>query len=288
MIPLFQVIQPGVYSSIQDIGRTGYRRFGMPISGPMDQQAFLLGMKIANNDGKDSALELFLGGLTLKVLTDHKITIVGADLTAMIDDKDAPMWKSFNVLKGQILRFIKPKKGSIAYIIPEGGFCTPNILGSQSAYPKGKIGKIVTKDSIIYVNTPKKIGVNRGLIIENIPAYEDSVEVRLWPSAHMDLFKEKSVEKFFNSVYTMRGGDRMGYFISGSTLDFKASADIISEATQFGTIQVPLSGQPIILMADAQTVGGYATLGNIVNEDLSKVAQLRTGGTIRFSLRSNN
>ncbi|WP_438315479.1 biotin-dependent carboxyltransferase family protein [Sporosarcina sp. FA9] len=285
MIPLFQVIQPGVYSSIQDIGRTGYRRFGMPVSGPMDQYAFQLGMEIAANEETESALELFLGGLTLKVLMDHRITLVGADLTAMIDDARAPMWKSFYVWKGQTLRFVKPKTGSIAYIIPEGGFYAAKVLGSQSAYPKGKIGVVVTKGSILYVNTPNKQGMNRGLVVMNIPQYKNNIEVEVWTSPHLDLFKEVSVQKFFSSAYTMRGGDRMGYFITGSALEFKSSADIISESTQFGTIQVPTSGQPIILMADAQTVGGYATIGKIVKDDLSKVAQLRTGGTIRFSMK---
>ncbi|MHA6259738.1 5-oxoprolinase subunit C family protein [Sporosarcina sp. CAU 1771] len=286
MIPLFQVIQPGVYSSIQDMGRTGYRRFGMPVSGPMDQHAFLTGMEIAANDKKESALELFLGGLTLKVLMDHRITIAGADLTALIDDVEAPMWKSFDIVKGQILRFVKPRSGSITYLIPEGGFYAPEILGSRSAYPKGKIGEVVKKDSILYVNSAKKKRLNRGLTHTRIPVYSKDIEVNVWPSPHIDLFIETSVQTFFNTTYTMRGGDRMGYFINGPALEFKDSADIISEATQFGTIQVPTSGQPILLMADAQTVGGYATIGKIANKDLSKVAQLRIGGTIRFVKQS--
>ncbi|MBE1556030.1 biotin-dependent carboxyltransferase family protein [Sporosarcina limicola] len=285
MIPLFRVIKPGVYGTIQDAGRPGFRRFGMPISGPMDEQAFHLGMKIMNNNGKESALELFLGGLTLEVLSDHRIAITGADLTVSIDGIEAPMWKSFYIRKDQTIRFTKPATGGIAYIIPEGGFCSPKVLDSQSVYPKGLIGGPVRKDEILYANIPIKNRCNSGMRVEDIPTYSNDVTVELWDSPHMHLFRKESVQTFFNATYTMRGGDRMGYFLNGPALEFEASGDIISEATQFGTIQVPTNGQPIILMADAQTVGGYATIGKVVNKDLPKIAQLRTGGTIRFVQR---
>ncbi len=122
MIPLFKVVKSGVYSSIQDRGRFGFRKFGVPVSGPMDSEAFALGHKIIGNDENETALELFLGGLSLEVLMDHRIVITGANLGAILDGQEAPMWKTFSVSPGQILSFPKPINGSIAYIIPEGGF----------------------------------------------------------------------------------------------------------------------------------------------------------------------
>lgn len=284
MIPLFRVVKPGVYATIQDQGRFGYRHFGMPVSGPMDWQAFKLGQEIMNNGEKGNALEIFLGGLTLEVLTDHRIIITGADLGARIDGGIAvPLWKTFSVWKGQFLSFPNPVSGSIAYIIPEGGYAATEILGSSADYPRGLIGNPVNKDVILYANTEKQNVFNRGLVPKGIPDYSKEISIELFDSPHIGLFEKSSVETFLNSAYTYHGGDRMGYFFNGPPLEFVSSGDIVSESTQFGTVQVPTNGQPIILMADAQTTGGYATLGTVSKNDLPKVAQLRSGGTIHFS-----
>ncbi|MCZ2260535.1 biotin-dependent carboxyltransferase family protein [Sporosarcina sp. G11-34] len=286
MIPLFRVVKPGVYATIQDRGRFCYRHFGMPVSGPMDWPAFKLGQEIMNNGEKGNALEIFLGGLTLEVLTDYRIIITGADLGARIDGEMAvPLWKTFSVWKGQFLSFPNPVSGSIAYIIPEGGYAATEILGSSSDYPRGLIGNSVTKDMILYANTEKQKWFNRGLVPKRIPDYSKEISIELFESPHIKLFEKASVKTFLNSTYTYRGGDRMGYFFNGPPLEFVSSGDIVSESTQFGTVQVPTNGQPIILMADAQTTGGYATLGTVSKNDLPKVAQLRSGGTIRFSYR---
>lgn len=285
MIPLFKVVKSGVYSSIQDRGRFGFRKFGVPVSGPMDAEAFRLGHRIIGNDETETALELFLGGLTLEVLTDHRIVITGADLGAIIDGQEAPIWKTFSINKGQILSFPKPIDGSIAYIIPEGGFSVKKFLGSKSSYYKGEIGDPINQGTILYGNSMKQENFNRGLLEEFIPTYEQEISIELFESPHMKLFKQSSIDSLLTNPYTLRGGDRMGYFFNGPPLEFIASGDIVSEATQFGAVQVPTNGQPIILMADSQTIGGYATIGTIVRDDLAKVAQLRNGGKIRFSYK---
>ncbi|WP_342513063.1 biotin-dependent carboxyltransferase family protein [Sporosarcina sp. FSL K6-1522] len=286
MIPLFRVAKTGVYASIQDSGRFGFRRFGMPVAGPMDQQAFQLGQEIIGNAEDGNALELFLGGLTLEVLADHRIVITGADLGAVIDGEEAaPLWKTFLIRQGQTISFTQPVNGAIAYIIPEGGLAAEEVLGSCASYPRGLIGEPIKKERILYANVPKKERFNRGLRSSNIPDYGQEITVELYNSPHMGLFKQSSVETFLNATYTYRGGDRMGYFFGGPSLEFISSGDIVSEATQFGTVQVPSNGQPIILMADAQTTGGYATIGTVAQEDLPKVAQLRNGGRVRFTYR---
>lgn len=286
MIPLFKVKKAGVYGSIQDQGRFGYQRFGVPVSGPMDSYAYKYGNYILSNPSNSPALELFLGGQEMEVMSDHRIVITGADLGARVDGVLAPLWKSFTIYKGQTLSFTRPLKGSISYVIPEGGFFAEEILGSASVYPKGLLGSSLKKDIILYAQKDKTDKWQRGLIKSEVPDYSMNVTVKVWTSPHMDLFVSDSLEEFFQSSYTLKGGDRMGYLLNGPSLKFINGGDILSEATQFGTIQVPNSGQPIILMADAQTIGGYATIGKIVNEDLWKVAQLRTGSKIQFSLKS--
>lgn len=285
MLSLFKVKKTGVYGSIQDLGRFGFQRFGVPVSGPMDGYAFKKGHYILGNPLDSAALELFLGGQELEVLEDHRIVITGADLGARVDGELVPLWKSFLIFKGQTLSFTGPVNGSIAYITPEGGYHAEEKLGSASVYPKGLLGSVLKKDMILYAKNEKTSRFERGLVKRKIPEYAMNLRVNVWPSPHLNAFDGSSLEEFFQSEYMLKGGDRMGYLLSGPSLRFtNGSSDILSEATQFGTIQVPNNGQPIILMADAQTIGGYATIGKIADEDLWKVAQLRTGGKIQFSL----
>ena len=155
-------------------------------------------------------------------------------------------------------------------------------MGSQSVYPKGNIGSVLIKDEIIYGEEIELPKFNRGLVSTEIPAYFNEVEVNVWPSPHQEMFCDESIDEFFHTAYTLKTGDRMGYFFSGPQLEFKEKRNILSEATQCGTIQVPNNGQPIVLMADAQTVGGYPTIGKVSDDDLWKIAQLRSGGKVRF------
>ncbi len=283
MIPLFKVTKAGVYSSIQDKGRFGYRRFGVPVSGPMDFYAFRYGNYIFGNPPNSTGLEIFLGGVELEVLSDHRIVITGANLEPRVDGRPILIWKSFNLYRGQVLTFSHPKNGSIAYVIPEGGFRAKEMLGSASVYPRGYLGNLIEKNQILYARKEKTNTPQRGLIKSEIPDYPMNLTVKVWPSPHLDKFVLESIEEFLQSTYTFRNGDRMGYLLHGDPLRFLNGSDILSEATQFGTIQVPNSGQPIILMADAQTIGGYATIGKIAEDDLWKVAQLRPKGTLQFS-----
>ena len=282
MIPLFKVKKSGTYGSIQDEGRFGYQRFGVPVSGPMDSKAYQLGQYIIGYGKNSPSLELFLGGQEFEILSDHRIVITGADLGATLDGAPVPTWKTFDIFKGQILSFTRPIEGSIAYVTPEGGFEAELMLGSASVYPKGLLGTPLKRDRILYAKRESGGGFQTGLCQSEVPLYSQQIRVKVWRSPHLAMFTEVALEEFFQSTYTLKMGDRMGYLLDGPKLDFVHSSDILSEATQFGTIQVPNSGQPIILMADAQTIGGYATIGKIASEDLWKVAQLSKGGEIKF------
>jgi biotin-dependent carboxylase-like uncharacterized protein len=285
MIPLFKVKKAGTYGSIQDSGRPGYQRFGVPVSGPMDQNSYHLGQYILGNNPNTPSLELFLGGQEFEVLHNHRIVLTGADLGATLDGEPVPIWKSFLIFRGQILRFTRQVDGSIAYISPEGGFYSEMLLGSASVYPKGLLGTPLKNGMILYGNRVHSGKFQTGLCSSDRPEFFQQVEVEVWQSQHEHLFTKDAAEKFFTSTYTLKTGDRMGYLLEGPQLEFIKGSDILSEATQFGTIQVPNSGQPIILMADAQTIGGYATLGKVAQADLWKVAQLKRGGKVRFIRR---
>lgn len=282
MKALFRVLKEGVYASYQDLGRPGFRKFGMPVAGPMDKFAYQMGNKIISNSPNSLALELFLGGLALEVLETHKLVITGADLDAKLDGKSVELWKALQVNKGQIISFKGSKNGSIAYIIPQGGFCTEEVMGSSSAYPRANIGFEV-KPNMILLGRDTSFMKNRSRLKPSlIPIYKDEVTVNVWKSNHLPLFTQDSIETFLSSPYSYKAGDRMGYYLEGAPLQFLSNGDILSEATHFGTIQVPYNGQPVILMADAQTVGGYATVGKIADDELWKISQLKSGGKVRF------
>lgn len=284
MKQLLKVIKKGVFSSLQDNGRYRYRRYGMPTAGPMDQLSFELGKKILGNKENSTSLEIFYGGNSFLSLAKHEYVLVGADMLATINGKPIETWKTFILNTGDCLELNVSKKGSIAYLMALGGFSTNSILNSTSTYLKADIATIIKKGTILYgQNDVQDVLEHRvGLYKPFIPRILEPVKVRVVPSYHLQYFIEEDIHQFFKNDYQLTNGDRMGYYLQGPIMRLKVKKDLLSEPTMFGTIQIPPNGQPIVLMADAQTVGGYPTVGKIVEEDLWKVAQLRYGNRISF------
>lgn len=282
MKPLLKVVRKGVYSSLQDNGRFGYRRFGIPTAGPMDPLSFQFGNKITENVGENAALEIFYGGMTFQSVTTHEYVLVGANMNATVNGRGIDPWKTFVLKEGDLLKLKFSSDGAIAYLIPIGGFKGREILNSQSNYLKANIGSPIYEGMILYGENFPLNKYRKGLYSKWIPSFSNEKAVRVVVSHHIHHFIEQDIERFFSSTYQLSTGDRMGYYLQGPRIQTKRKVDLLSEPTMFGTIQVPSNGQPIVLMADAQTVGGYPTIGKIVEEDLWKVAQLRIGECISF------
>ncbi|MEK9199792.1 biotin-dependent carboxyltransferase family protein [Ureibacillus sp. 179-F W5.1 NHS] len=282
MKPLLKVVRKGVFSSLQDNGRFGYRRFGIPTAGPMDRLSFQLGNKIAENTKGNAALEIFYGGMTFQSVATHEYILVGANMNATVNGSGIEPWKTFVLKEGDLLKLKFSPEGAIAYLIPLGGFKGEEMLNSQSTYLKAGIGCPVMEGIILYGENLPPNKYRKGLYPKWIPSFSDAKEVRVVVSHHIHYFKDQDIERFFSSNYQLSAGDRMGYCLKGLPIHTNRKVDLLSEPTMFGTIQVPPNGQPIVLMADAQTVGGYPTIGKIVEEDLWKVAQLRIGDCISF------
>lgn len=280
---LFKVEKPGLYTSIQDKGRFGYQHYGVPVSGAIDRYAHNMVNYILGNNCHSATIEVTIFGLELIVLQDCMIAITGADLKAVVDNKEAPMWKVFKVYHGQRIEFKKPITGVRAYLGVAGGIESELLLGSRSTFERGGLGSRLKKGDILKVASVSNCVRKLGLTKRWIPKYMQDIELRVIPSQHEEFFEEESVNDFYHQVYTLLKGDRMGSMIRGDKpLKHRVEADIISECTTFGTIQIPKNGQPIILLADSQTTGGYTTIGTIISVDLWKIAQLRPGGKINF------
>lgn len=273
---LFEVIQPGLLTTIQDHGRFGYRAHGVPISGPMDRFAYTVLNDLLGNKHAAPVLEVWLGGLTLKCHADCEIAVTGSEVNVYVDEKIQAQWKVLRIKAGQIVRLGHAKSGVIAYVGIRGELEVDTCLGSASVYSKGNMGQPFNSGDTIW-GYPTTGGI-QGIIHKECPVYLQNVIVEMWPSVHRFLFKNKN----FAGPYQLKSGDRMGYLFESPPIEFHTSGDIFSEAVEPGTIQVNNNGQLIVLMADAQTTGGYATLGKIVGADLWKVAQLRPGGEMRL------
>ena len=301
MTETLEIIRTGVLATVQDLGRWGYQRFGMPVSGAMDGFALRAANLLVGNAGGEAALEIAMGGLAMRAMQDTVVAISGADLLPRIDGRAAPMWTSFAVRPGQELSWDRPAKGTWAYLAVAGGIDVPSVMGSKSTYLRAKVGglegRALAKGDILCASpengdrhrfqTTKSEPVpffrGRSLSPTEIPEYSSSVIARVILGPQLDAFADEAVKVLCSSEYEVTGqSDRMGYRLKGSPLRHKASADILSDALTFGSIQVPADGQPILLAADHQTTGGYAKIATIISADLSAAMQLGPGGKLRF------
>ncbi|PKR78376.1 hypothetical protein CEY16_01055 [Halalkalibacillus sediminis] len=280
---MLKVIKAGVYASVQDHGRLHYRAFGVPTSGAMDQYAFKMANKIIGNQLGEAVIEITMGGTSFEALDDVDISITGADLKATVDDEAVDIWQVISLKKGQNLAFKGPEAGLRSYIAFPGGIDAPEYMGSKSVYEKAGLGEVLGSGDIIVSNEQKSLD-HTHVGLQQIPTYTKETTVNVIPSIHETLFEDESVKLFYNEAFTLKQGDRMGALLEGvSKIDQIEKGNIVSEATTFGTIQIPPSGHPMILLADAQTTGGYPTMGTIHSEDVWRISQLPPGGKIHFN-----
>ncbi|MDX8362893.1 biotin-dependent carboxyltransferase family protein [Cytobacillus sp. IB215316] len=295
--PIFFVKKKGLFTTYQDLGRYGYQKYGVPVSGAMDQLALKVGNLLVGNSIREAGIEITMLGPLLIAENKCLIAITGAHLGAKINGKPAPLWKAFLLNKGDELSFSGPQKGMRAYITVAGGFDVRTVMGSKSTYEKADIGQAIDDGDIIKCNnsyeehTKSKLHQN-GNVIRNhwlathtVPTYGKHIVARIISSPHREQFTSTSLKTFAQTTYTVKQADRMGYRLtSPSPIEHNIGADIISEPIPVGTIQIPASGQPIILMSDRQTIGGYTTIGTVITADIPKIGQLPSGGTIRFQV----
>lgn len=283
------IINPGLLTTIQDFGRIGYQQYGVPVAGAMDRFSLQLANILVGNDRYEAALEITMMGSTIEFNIDLAITITGVDLFPTVNGKKVEMYKTIYVNKGDVLKFSSIKNGCRAYLAVAGGFKVPEVMGSKSTYLRGKIGGLegrkLKKGDVLSVNIDgncKYFGVRK--IPEHlIPEYKNEVTVRVILGPEQEYFTEEGIDTFLSSEYILTNKcDRMGYRLEGPKIEHKEGADIISTGMNFGAIQVPGHGQPIIMMADRQTTGGYTKIANVITVDIPYLAQLKPGDKVRF------
>jgi biotin-dependent carboxylase-like uncharacterized protein len=287
---LFRVIKPGLFTTVQDLGRWGYQRLGVPVSGAMDEYAFAAANLLGGNRLNDASLEITLIGPEFEALHKAQIAVAGADFSLAINGNLVSMWETINIEKGDLITFAgSAQSGCRAYLAVKGGIDVPLVLGSRSTYARGGFGgnegrALKTGDLIRVFASEKSVKIKRTVPPELVPCYdkEFSVDVILGPQE--DTFTAEGVETFLSSPYAVTPeSDRMGYRLTGTPIERKSTAELVTEALVKGSAQVPSNGQPIILMADAQTSGGYPKIATVCTPGASRLAQAKPNDKVHFN-----
>mgnify|MGYP001772884973 CR=1 FL=1 len=282
-------LKSGILTTIQDLGRTGFRRFGINPSGAMDWMACRLANIILGNDETEPVLEIHFPAPILKFEKMTNFAICGADFSAQLNDRKVETFRPAFAKEGDILSFTEPLLGARVYLAVAGGFQTEKWLGSASANLKIGFGHNLQKgERICFKQKTSQNSKNDCKVgFSLIPRYSHFPTVRVIPGAEFDKLTAISVETFLkNSFKISATSDRMGFRLEGDPLFLLDEVEMVSSAVDFGTIQLLPNGQMVILMADHQTTGGYPRIAHIAKIDLPIVAQLKPGDKIYFRMIS--
>ncbi len=279
------VIRPGMLTTVQDLGRWGYQHSGVPVAGPMDSYSHRLANQILGNDPGAAALEVTLIGPELEASKPTTCVVQGARFDATVDGKSVDVTRPFVIPAGQRLRFGARQSGSRATVAVRGGFDLPKEFDSRATSLVSGIGpfsgRALQAGDVLPVGTstrPAHVSNGRPLTMP-----EGGAILRVLRGPHDSRFTPAAIEQLFTGRFTITPqSNRMGYRLDGPPLVHSNTADILSDATPIGSLQVPSSGQPILLMADRQTTGGYPKIGTVITADLSTAGQLAPGDWIEF------
>lgn len=281
------VEQAGLLTTIQDRGRIGFQQFGVPQSGAVDQWALSTANLLVDNDPGEGALEMTIIGPRLVFEAGACIALTGADLSPTLNGVSAPMNRALPVEPGSVLAFGRCRAGCRAYLAVGGGLDIPAAMGSSSTYLKASLGGLEgralrTGDRIPF-RAPRPVLPAMELRTAPAVEYPREVVLRAVPGPHGDYFTRQGLDTFWNTAFTLgKQFDRMGCRLEGGRIELRRDGNILSDGVVFGTVQVPEGGQPIVMLADRQTTGGYPQIATVITADLPLIAQCKSGSRVRF------
>jgi biotin-dependent carboxylase-like uncharacterized protein len=290
-MPALEVIAPGPHTTVQDLGRTGFQAIGVPTSGALDRVSLRLANALVGNAPGAPVLEMLVQGPTLRVLAHSvRVALVGCATEIEIRSQAArrvPAGRSARVERGDILRIGMLGNSVCACLAIEGGLDVPQVLGSASTYVRAGFGglhgrRLRAGDAVPLRLAHVEARAERALAHDLDFGFEEPIRVVMGPQA--DYFGPQAIETFLSSTYTVSPqADRMGYRLEGPALVHSRGYDIVSDGIVTGSVQVPGSGRPIVLMVDNQTTGGYPKIATVISADVPLVARRKPGRTIRFA-----
>lgn len=298
------VLNPGLQSTIQDFGRHGYQKYGVIVSGAMDSYAMRLANIAVGNNENEGVLEITMIGPSLELEMGTLISITGGNISPTINGKKIPMGRPVYIKEDCVLNFGACLAGCRSYLAIAGGFDVPEVMESKSTYLRAQFGgfngRTLKKGDILNIGAKSVAAIKiikklqeinqKGEFVatswyvgdstaENI----NSTIIRVFKDRQFDNISDESINKFFNSEFNVDNkSDRMGYRLCGEKIELKERLEMISEEVSIGTIQIPPDGNPIILLADRQTTGGYPKLAHVASVDIQKIVQLKPNSKIKF------
>ncbi len=279
---MFKVLSSGIFTTVQDLGRQGYTHLGITPSGTMDEYSYRWSQKLLG-DEDGNTLEILLSGLKLQATAPTTISITGADLDFCINGNSQPTWQTYQIQTNDILTFEHKRSGMRAYLAVKGGFDVPKYEESYATTLKEYKGKKLENGDILPF-TPNTSMQKIRVPQRYIPTYTNHLTLRIVLSYQHDYFTDAQKETFFSSTYTLTPDmNRMGYKLQGEPI-IPSKGGIISEGITYGAVQIPPEGQPIILLKERQTIGGYPKIGSVLPVDCFKLAQMSIGSNVKFEV----
>ncbi|KXJ57355.1 biotin-dependent carboxyltransferase family protein [Neptuniibacter pectenicola] len=281
----FKVLQPGLLTLIQDAGRFGHHRIGLTNGGPLDTQAFKWANRLLGNPLNSTLLEVSIGGLVLASEVDTFLVVTGAEMPLKINGVEQDRWHAHRIRQGDRIELGFSKQGARAYLAVTDGFDIQHDFSSSATVSREGIGglnggKLQPGDYLPCSSNTK--GQSFRLAEQHRPQYQDNINLRVITGYQQQAFSDVDKRMFFSSEYEVTDrADRMGYRLSGP--EIKASMEgILSEGICHGAIQIPADGQPIVLLNDRQTIGGYPKIGSMISIDTARMAQQLPGSKVSF------
>ncbi|ARI76273.1 5-oxoprolinase subunit C family protein [Halobacillus mangrovi] len=296
---MIKVLKPGLQTTVQDDGRIGYYETGMPPSGALDQYSYGIANMLVGNDKGAACLEITMMGPELAFEKNSTIAITGATIPPKVNGEDVPMWETLEVKAGDVLSFDFVKKGARAYLAVAGGIDVPVIMDSRSTYTLcgigGYEGRALAADDSLSIGSMKEKDVKIGTSVpeQYIPQFTNKHDIRIIIGLCSYRLTEESKQKFLDLEWTVTPeANRVGYRLKGERLDFvpreqpfgagSNPSNVVDLGYPIGSIQIPDGVEPIALLNDAVTGGGYATVATIISTDLNRIAQAKTNEKIKF------
>jgi antagonist of KipI len=283
---VIRILEPGPQTTVQDLGRPGQLRYGIPPSGPMDRWAFILANRLAGNADSAAGLECTYMGPRFQVDQACFVAVTGAPAPVTVNGEPAPSWTTILLRPGDQVRVGAPRLGVRSYIAFSGGIDVPLVLGSRATYLRGRLGglegRALRKDDGLRLGAAPPPPL-RSVPAPAIPDYGREPEIHVVLGPQDDAFTPEGIEAFLGGSYEMLPqSDRMGARLSGPRITHARGHDIISDGIALGTLQVPGDGQPIALLVDRQSTGGYTKVATVCSFDIGRLGQVKPGQRVRF------
>lgn len=275
--------EPGPLTTVQDLGRPGHLRVGIPASGPVDAEAFVLANRLVGNPDGAAALECTLMGPRIEFADARTIAVAGAAMPVTLNGAAAPSWEAFRVAAGDVVKLGAAKTGVRAYLAVGGGVETAPALGSRSTYLRGRLGgRALARGDRLPLGRGSPFAMRR-VPADHVPDYASEPEIQVVLGPQDDRFTAAGIAAFLEGPYEMTPQtDRMGARLRGPIVEHVKGHDIISDGVPLGGIQVVGDGQPIVLLVDRQSTGGYTKIATVCSFDIGRVGQIKPGQRLRF------